>query len=89
MSDREIVSSPVRGSAEDGEPASAFRPDPSSVERLLAAARAHPLGIDYLMKGYLGSVAATFGVHAFTVEEARLLARSDQPGTKEGCVGLS
>jgi hypothetical protein len=48
-----------------------FRPDPSEIDRLLAAARSHPLGIEFLMNGYLGSVAATFGVHAFAVEEAR------------------
>jgi len=47
------------------------RGDGAAVERLLAAAEAHPLGIDFLRTGYLGAVAATFGVHAFLVEEAR------------------
>ena len=46
-------------------------PESAAVETLLAAARSHPLGTGYLVNGYLGSVAATFGVHAFVVEEAR------------------
>ena len=45
--------------------------DPSAVDRLIAAAEAHPLGVAFLKNGFLGAVAATFGVHAFTVEEAR------------------
>jgi hypothetical protein len=89
MSDRDIEFPQVRGSAEAGDPFGASRPDPSSVERLLTAARAHPLGIDYLMKGYLGSVAATFGVHAFTVEEARRQARANAKGTNGEGDGLS
>lgn len=53
--------------------------DPAAVESLLAAAKAHPLGLDYLANGFLGSVAATFGVHAFVVEEARRRL-GDRPG---------
>jgi hypothetical protein len=45
--------------------------DPRAVDELIAAARAHPLGIDFLRHGFLGSVAAEFRAHAFTVEAAR------------------
>ena len=45
--------------------------DPALVHELLDRARAHPLGIDYLKAGHLGSVAATFETHAFTVLAAR------------------
>ena len=51
-----------------GEP---FVPRPADVDALIAAARRHPLGIDFLLGGHLGSVAATFKAHAFTVEAAR------------------
>ncbi|HEX7578940.1 MAG TPA: hypothetical protein VF580_02995 [Thermoanaerobaculia bacterium] len=65
-----------------------FRPDPSEIDRLLAAARSHPLGIEFLMNGYLGSVATTFGVHAFAVEEARALVGA-AGGMKRDRDGLS
>ena len=45
--------------------------DPNLVDDLIARAREHPLGIDFLLHGYLGTVAITFNVHAFTVEAAR------------------
>jgi hypothetical protein len=45
--------------------------DARAVSALIARARAHPLGIDYLRRGFLGSVAATFQAHAFTVLAAR------------------
>lgn len=45
--------------------------DPAAVDALLAAARRHPLGLEFLADGFLGSVAAAFHVHAFTVEAAR------------------
>lgn len=44
---------------------------PLSVDALIERAKAHPLGLDFLLHGHLGSVAATFGAHAFTVEAAR------------------
>ena len=58
--------SDVRAGSSPGSPS-----DPGAVDRLLAAAEAHPLGVEFLKNGFLGAVAATFGVHAFTVEEAR------------------
>lgn len=45
--------------------------DPRLVDDLIARAMEHPLGIDFLLHGYLGAVAITFDVHAFTVEAAR------------------
>ena len=53
-------------------------PSREDAQRLIEAARAHQLGTEYLQKGALDSVAATFKVHAFTVDHARdLLANSD------------
>ena len=45
--------------------------DPSAVERLIARAKKHPLGIEFLASGLLATVAITLGAHAFTVEAAR------------------
>ena len=52
-------------------PAEPFVPTPADVDALIAEARRHALGIDFLLGGHLGSVAATFKAHAFTVEAAR------------------
>jgi hypothetical protein len=49
--------------------------DPTVVEELVGRAKAHPLGLEYLKGGHLGSVAATFETHAFTVLAARDLLR--------------
>jgi hypothetical protein len=49
-----------------------YTEDPREVDELIERARAHPLGIDFLVRGHLASVAATFQTHAFTVEAARL-----------------
>ena len=49
----------------------AFRPTADEVNDLIARACVHRFGLEFLMNGYLGSVAAEFGVHAFTVEAAR------------------
>lgn len=46
-------------------------PCESAVERLIAEARHHPLGLEFLLEGEPGCVAATFGTHAFTVDAAR------------------
>jgi hypothetical protein len=45
--------------------------DPEAVADLVAKAKVHPLGLDYLKGGHLGSVAVTFETHAFTVLAAR------------------
>lgn len=52
-------------------PAEPFVPAQEEVDALIAQARRHPLGVDFLLGGHLGSVAATFKTHAFTVEAAR------------------
>lgn len=49
--------------------------DPALVADLVERAKTHPLGLDYLKGGHLGSVAATFETHAFTVLSARDLLR--------------
>jgi hypothetical protein len=49
--------------------------NPAVVADLVERAKAHPLGLDYLKGGHLGSVAATFETHAFTVLAARDLLR--------------
>ncbi len=48
-----------------------YQPSSSEVVRLIEEAERHPLGIEFLLEGELGAVAATFGVHAFTVDAAR------------------
>lgn len=48
-----------------------YQPTSAEVGRLIEDAQRHPLGIEFLIEGELGSVAATFGVHAFTVDAAR------------------
>ena len=45
--------------------------DPAVVADLVERAKGHPRGLDYLKGGHLGSVAATFETHAFTVLAAR------------------
>lgn len=48
-----------------------YRPTPEEVADLIARARAHELGLDFLRNGAPDAVAAVFGVHAFTVDAAR------------------
>ena len=45
--------------------------DPQVVAELIELARKHRLGTEFLTEGALDAVSATFGAHAFTVEEAR------------------
>lgn len=54
-----------------------FDPSPAQVSALLERAREHPLGVDFIADGQLAAVAATFGVHAFTVEAARARLRGE------------
>ncbi len=55
-----------------------------AVRDLIARADAHPLGRAFLLEGALDAVAATFAVHAFTVDRARefIANRSDQAQAK-------
>jgi hypothetical protein len=48
-----------------------YEPGQAEVDNLIRAAGQHPLGVDYLIHGHLGTVAITFGCHAFTVVAAR------------------
>ncbi len=64
-------------------PAVADPEDPSLVEQLIARAKKHPLGIEFLLSGFLASVAIGLGAHAFTVEAARRRLRKEQEA-KEG-----
>ncbi len=57
--------------------------DPRAVDDLIARARRHRLGLEFLLEGYLGSVAAEFGTHAFTVEAARAKLRSEHRTTDD------
>lgn len=43
----------------------------SGVEQLIDDARRHPLGVEFLLEGETGCVAAIFGTHAFAVDAAR------------------
>ena len=52
-------------------PLSSYRPADREVEELILVAKNHPLGTEFLLGGYLGTVAITFRVHVFTVEAAR------------------
>ncbi len=51
--------------------APSYTPGADEVARLIAAATAHPLGLEFLLEGNLCAVATMFGVHAFTVDAAR------------------
>lgn len=59
---------------------SSFVPAKTEVESLIERARTHPMGTDFLVEGSLDAVAATFGVHAFTVERAREHLEFDRRG---------
>ena len=48
-----------------------YRPSRPEIDDLIRRAERHPLGTAFLREGSLDAVAATFGVHAFTVEAAR------------------
>ena len=48
-----------------------FYPTSADIEKLIVAARKHPLGTEFLLNGDLCAVATIFGVHVFTVEAAR------------------
>ncbi len=57
-----------------------YQPRAADVSDLIRAAGNHPLGLDFLIRGHLGSVAITFGCHAFTVVAARDRLTDSSPG---------
>jgi predicted RNA polymerase sigma factor len=48
-----------------------FVPSAADTDALVRKAKRHPLGLEFLLQGELGAVAATFRTHAFTVDAAR------------------
>jgi hypothetical protein len=60
-----------------------YRPSPEEVADLIARAKRHELGIDFLRHGSQESVAAVFGVHAFTVDAARRELAGGGPDPRE------
>ncbi len=56
-----------------------YRPTPDEIKELLRRAAGHPLGTEFLLKGALDAVAATFGAHAFVVDAARDHLRTADP----------
>ena len=57
--------------------------DHDPVSDLVGRAAGHPLGVDFLRRGTLDAVSATFGVHAFVVEAARVRLASGAPARSE------
>ncbi len=55
----------------------AFQAREHEVAALIGAAKAHPLGTEFLIDGHLEAVAVTFQVHAFTVDAARRVLRGE------------
>ena len=53
-----------------------YHPSKAEIQELLTQASNHPLGTDFLLKGALDAVAATFHAHAFCVDAARDALRS-------------
>ncbi len=54
---------------------------PEALDSLIAHARAHELGLEFLLEGAPETVAITFGVHAFVVDAARELLSSTRATT--------
>ena len=48
-----------------------YTPTRQEMDDLINQASDHPLGLQFLLRGSLDAVAATFQVHAFVVEAAR------------------
>jgi hypothetical protein len=46
-------------------------PTSDQIAKLIAAARNHPLGTNFLLEGDLCAVAVIFGAHVFTIECVR------------------
>lgn len=61
--------------------------DPHLVDDLIARARKHPLGLEFLLSGFLASVAIALGAHAFTVEAARERLRKEKKNESKETIG--
>ncbi len=60
-----------------------YQPTESDVETVIARARNHALGIDFLLNGEPGAVATVLDAHVFAVEAARR--RFDTARSLDGC----
>lgn len=76
----DLVSEGVVDAAALMNPAEPVAPpdDPGVVDRLIARAKRHPFGLEFLTSGLLATVAITLGAHAFTVEAARRRLQREQ-----------
>lgn len=61
--------------------AHSYQPTEDEVKSLIARAREHPLGLEFLERGVLDAVSATFGIHAFVVDAAREHLARTEPRT--------
>jgi hypothetical protein len=57
-----------------------YQPTAAEIDKLIDAASQHALGLDFLRRGHLGTVAITFRTHAFTVVAARDKMAAAEPG---------
>lgn len=61
-------------------PIAVYQTTEEEITALIVAAGRHRLGTEFLLTGHLGTIAIMFGVHAFTVEAARLRLRGGATG---------
>jgi hypothetical protein len=59
-----------------------FHPSEADINALIATAAQQTAGLDFLLRGHLGTVAITFGTHAFTVVAARERLLKAAPGER-------
>ena len=65
--------------SELNKPVVRFQPSIAEVENVISLAAKRTLGLDFLLNGSLDAVAATFEVHAFTIDAARESLKSRTP----------
>lgn len=82
-----IVKDPTLPLVAAEHPPVASHSDPHLVEDLIARARKHPMGLEFLVSGFLASVAIALGAHAFTVEAARERLRKEKKNESKETTG--
>ncbi len=82
-----IVKDPALPLVAAENPPVASHSDPHLVEDLIARARKHPMGLEFLVSGFLASVAIALGAHAFTVEAARERLRKEKKNESKETTG--
>ncbi len=65
-----------------------YKPESKEIADLISRATEHPLGVEFLRDGALDSVAATFSVHAFVVEQARQTIQTGLRGVGDAEIGV-